>query len=256
VTWFLVNASPDIASQIESLPAWANVPRAARFDAILLSNADLDHTLGLLTVREGGPVTVYASDAVRSSIVHAFEGLLARHYGDGRPGMNYRTLNHESLELLDAEGGPAGLFVHTILMDSAPPRYSGGGPPIKGHACAFVIEETGGGRFVCALDVPGPTDELIREISAANLTLFDGSFWSDTEMIELGLSSRTAHEMGHWPIGGSDGSLRALGDFPPGKLVYSHINNTNPVLDPTSAPRQAVERTGAVVGEDGMEWKI
>lgn len=112
--------------------------------------------------------------------------------------------------------------------------------------------------MVCAIDLPGPNKELLKEMAGADLVILDGTFWSDREMIDLGFSNRTATEMGHWPISGQDGSLAMLRSLSRqrGRTVYSHINNTNPILDPGSPEGAAVGSAGVVIGEDGMEWTL
>ena len=260
--WFLINASPDIRFQLIGLHGPESVPgRQPGFEAILLSNADLDHTLGLMLVREGGPVTAYATPEIRRTVSHAlcFERILAAFSGGGAPGIDWRTLDDQPQELRTKAGEPTGLTLRVIMLGGSPPRYDADSPDGPGHACAFAIEDQRSqAKFVCALDVPGPNEQLLKEVSQANLTIFDGSFWSDTEMIDLGFSKRTAAQMGHWPIGDDQGSLAALASnkLAGSRIVYSHINNTNPILDPASPEAAQLQRAGIEVGADGLEWEI
>lgn len=260
--WFLINASPDIRSQLLDLQgSESHCSRQAGFEAVLLTNADLDHTLGLMIVREGGPVSVYATAEVRRTVADAlgFERILGAFIGDGTPGIDWRTLDELLVELKTKHGEPAGLTVRTVMLGGGPPRYDAKSPAGPGHACAFAIEDPKTrAKFVCALDVAGPNERLLEEIAGANLTIFDGSFWSDREMIDLGFSRRTAAQMGHWAVGGKDGSLAALASIKMAgsSMAYSHINNTNPILDPASEQANAVKAAGIEVGADGMEWDI
>jgi pyrroloquinoline quinone biosynthesis protein B len=250
-SWFFVNASPDIRQQVEMLPTQANEGRSTAFEAVLLTNADLDHTLGLMVVREGGPVSIHCTEEVWHSLTEGlgFERVLRAFNGGDTPGFKRCPLTPEPLSLAD------GLSLRTLLLGGDPPRYDTTADGGRGHASAFVIEDRSH-KLVVALDVPGPNETLLSEIDHADLTIIDGSFWSDTEMIDLGFSQRTATQMGHWPISGPGGSLQALSHRKKGAVVYSHINNTNPILDPNSPERKQVETAGIVVGEDGMSWEL
>jgi pyrroloquinoline quinone biosynthesis protein B len=115
--------------------------------------------------------------------------------------------------------------------------------------------QTGG----CLAFVPGCgglDSALLERLREADLLLFDGTFWSDDEMIRLGLSERTARQMDHQPISGSEGSLELLSRLPCQKKVYTHINNSNPMLIEDSAERRAVETAGLRVGDDGMRFSL
>ena len=258
--WFLINASPDIRPQLESLPRGESGARAKPFEAILLSNADLDHSLGLLMVREGGPVNVYSSKEIWQTVAEAlaFERILGAFSGRGTAGMSWHRLDHECIELETAGGIPTGLRLKTHMLLGDPPSYDQSQGSGAGHACALEInDERSGARVVCALDVAAPHPELMNAISTADLSIVDGTFWSPAEMIDLGFSTRTSAEMGHWPISGETGSLTTfMGTARKGQLVYSHINNTNPILDPDSPERTEVKAAGLIIGEDGMEWTL
>ena len=103
----------------------------------------------------------------------------------------------------------------------------------------------------------GLDDVLLARLgSAEQVVLFDGTFWSDDELIRLGISDRTARQMDHLPISGPGGSLERLAALPSPKRVYTHINNTNPILVEDSPERAEVERHGLVVGADGMHFSL
>lgn len=153
------------------------------------------------------------------------------------------------------DGATCGLSVEPFLVAGDPPRFAAGAG--AGHTCGFLLrdEATGGS---CAF-VPGCgalTQPLLQAWEDVDLLLFDGTFWSDDELIDLGISDRSARAMDHLPVSGSDGSLRQLARLAVPRKVYTHINNTNPMLLEDSAEREAVDRAGITVGNDGMSFII
>ncbi len=204
-------------------------------------------------------MTTYCSEDVWQSLSgeNGFERTLRSYFGD--VGTDVRILGPQPIQLATSVGESTGLELKTIFLGGTSPRYDPGVIGGNGHACAFSIRDPqAGAKFVCAIDLPGPNEELRTEMADADLVILDGTFWSDREMIEMGFSTRTATDMGHWPVSGENGSLAMLKSLSrePNRNVYSHINNTNPMLDPASPERQEVEVAGVVVGEDGMEWTI
>jgi pyrroloquinoline quinone biosynthesis protein B len=128
---------------------------------------------------------------------------------------------------------------------------------MAGHTVGLELKaDTGGGK--CAF-VPGCGDldpELVGRLGSADLVLFDGTFWTDEELVALGISDRTARQMDHLPIFGPGGSLERLGGLPSRHRVYTHINNTNPMLLEDGPERALVEREGLLVGADGMQFTL
>ncbi|MEQ1858718.1 MAG: MBL fold metallo-hydrolase [Chthoniobacteraceae bacterium] len=228
--WILVNASPDIRAQIEAFPELH--PRSERdtpIAGVLLTNADLDHVLGLYMLREGGALDVFATDATRECI--------ERHLGIGAAHRGIRWL------------APPLVRMRAIPLPAAAPRYA---TPFAGeHSVAFEIEGEHG-TLVVAPDVGEITPDLDAALHRASAVLFDGTFWSDDELQQIEPKARTAREMGHLPV---QASLPRLAALPARVKVFLHINNTNPILA-HSAERAAVETAGWQVGRDGFEFDV
>jgi pyrroloquinoline quinone biosynthesis protein B len=253
--WFLFNASPEIRAQIESFTGlWPRAPRHSPIAGLLLTNGDLDHCLGLLSLRESHPLVVYATAAVRDGFTS--DNVLYRTLERFPGQVEWRTLAlGQEQPLGDASGG---LFVTAV---PAPPLEVQRQLPRRGPSpednVGFVIRDAASGRRVAYLSgVAGPSPDVERSIGAADLVFFDGTFWSSDELIAAGLGTRRAEDMAHWPVGGPEGSLAffARAARPAGaRAVYIHINNTNPMLIEDSAERAAVRAAGLDVAEDGME---
>ena len=129
-------------------------------------------------------------------------------------------------------------------------------PPSPEDNVGFVVRDTRSDRRLAYFSgVAGPSPELVRAVTDADLVFFDGTFWSSDELIAAGLGTRRAEEMAHWPIGGPDGSLPFLSRLR-GRRVLIHINNTNPILREGSAERRAVEAAGIEVAFDGLELSV
>jgi pyrroloquinoline quinone biosynthesis protein B len=229
------------------------LPRNSPVNTVLLTNADLDHTLGLILLREGGPLQVYATVAVRqtleqgvrmSEILNAFNGVL------------WTEPANEFTPLLQGDGAAGGLYGRAILLPGEAPVYAQGRPgPPAGHSLAYQIMDRGtGARLLIAPDVGEISTPLVQALDESDAVLFDGTFWSETELLQVKPGARTARSMGHVPIG--EGSLEILRSLRARLKVYLHINNTNPILDPRSPERHEVERAGIRVGEDGLEFEL
>jgi pyrroloquinoline quinone biosynthesis protein B len=249
--WLLANASPDLRQQLESLagePA-AGV-RAAPVAAVLLTDAEIDHTAGLLLLRESGtPVRVYGTAAVRDALTGGFPVL--RILGDFC-GVEWRTL--EPGRALAIEG--SSLEVEAFGAGGDAPRYLGA-TAADVEAVGLVFRDRASGGVLTY--VPGLAeldDGVLGRFAASDAVLVDGTFWRDDELARLGISERTARQMGHTPLSGAGGALDALARLERPRVVLVHINNTNPVLLERSPERDAVLRAGLEVGHDGLELEL
>jgi pyrroloquinoline quinone biosynthesis protein B len=256
VRWFLINASPDLRAQIESFAPLQPQSEALRYsaiEAILLTNADLDHVLGLTLLREGGPVDVTATAAVCETLSRALrlDALLTVFCG-----VTWHEPAREFSPLALRDGSGSGLSCRAIFLPGAPPLFAGKEIFDKeGHSIAWQIaDEQTGARLLIAPNVAEVTVELEQALIESHAVLFDGTFWSGDEMRCINPEARTADQMGHLPIWG--GSLGMLRDVPARHRIYIHINNTNPILALGSRERAQVEGAGIVVGEDGMELEL
>jgi pyrroloquinoline quinone biosynthesis protein B len=256
--WFLLNASPDVRVQLESFAALgppSEGVRGSRLEGILLSNADLDHTLGLFILREGPALPVHASASTRRSLE---EGLQLTAVLDSYSGSPWRNPGEGFEPLLTREGEPSGLSVAFLPILGKTPRYRGiPSRMAQGESVAMRIrDERTGGELVYAPGVANLPDDVLGAFREADLLLLDGTFFREEEMSLAGVGSQTARELGHLPVGGPEGSLERIRRLPVPRKVYVHINNTNPMLDENSAEHAQVAAAGARVGWDGMEFVI
>ncbi len=251
--WLLVNASPDVLSQIRAHPELqpARAVRDSGIACVLLMDAQIDHVTGLLMLRErASPLPLLATPEVLSDI------------GEGFP--ITRILSHycgiQALPLkLDAElqavPGLPGVALRPVVLSSKPPPYS---PfrncPRPGDNIGLVIENPeNGARVFYAPGLGEVTPDLLALMAQCQIVLVDGTFWTEDEMQRLGLSKKTAADMGHLPQSGPRGMIAQLDQLPPGvRKILIHINNTNPILQEDSAERALLDAHGIEVAWDGM----
>lgn len=250
--WLLVNASPDVRQQILDFPALRPAPdtRGTGIAAILLMDSQIDHTAGLTILREGEPLTVWSTRPVYEDLTTGLPlfNVLAHYCG-----VDWHEIDTAGGEFTMA--GVPGLRFDTVELSSAAPPYSPHrGDPHPGDNIGLIVtDETTGGRLFYAPGLGAPDDELAAVARDADCLLVDGTFFTETEMIDQGVGTKTAASMGHLPQSGEHGMLAWLGRFPDTRRVLIHINNTNPILDPDSPERATVERAGVEVAFDGME---
>jgi pyrroloquinoline quinone biosynthesis protein B len=230
--WFLINASPDLNRQIESMPRLQprrDSPRNSPIAAVLLTNADIDHALGLLLLREQDtPLVVYAADETRTALAW-LDDILARFCG-----IEWRKTTPEFQTL----SGTVAFRAIKLLK-----------------SIAFQFRDnSSGATALLAPSVSELTDELRNTVHQSTVVLFDGTFWSDGELSLVRTGARSAREMNHVPI--SDGSLDFLRQSPAHRKIYTHINNTNPILMPSSRERALVKQSGIEIARDGLEIVI
>jgi pyrroloquinoline quinone biosynthesis protein B len=252
--WFLLNASPDVREQLDCLPG--PIPRGVRHAAvegIVATDAELDHTLGIVLLREARSLHLYATGAVKSVLEHDSR-ILPVTQAFARVETTEMQLDH-TITLLYRGGDPSSITLEPFRVAAGPPRFSQ--VKAEGHTVGLVLKDLStGGSFAF---VPGCGDldqALLDRLAQTDLVLFDGTFWTDDELISLGIGDRRAREMDHQPISGHDGTLRVLAGLSRPQKVYTHINNTNPILLEDSPERAAVERAGLAVGADGMSFTI
>jgi pyrroloquinoline quinone biosynthesis protein B len=257
-SWFLLNASPDLRVQLESAPRLhprAKPLRNTGIEAVLLTNADLDHTLGLLLMREGGKIRVQATSQVREALIRGISlAPTLKSFG----GIEWTKPPHKLSPLLHRDGLKSGLQYQAVDVVGKPPRFMKGrqsnGP---GHSVGYrIVDERTGGRLLFLPDVALLDEPTIAELSDCDVLLFDGTFWSENEMQKLGVGNLSAKQMGHIPISGRQGSLKQLARLRVARKIYTHINNTNPILRESSPEYVAVHAAGMEVGRDGMELMI
>ena len=253
--WFLLNASPDVGGQLRWL--WSgDIPSTVRhvpIEGVILTDAELDHTLGVLLLRQARHLPIYATAAVRS-ILERDSCVLPTTRAFSEVPVTELVLDAH-VPLLYRDGVPSGLSVEALVVPAGPPRFARGDQP--GHTVGLILRDAATGS-VCAF-VPGCGDldvPLLARLAEADALLFDGTFWSDDELIVAGIGERTARQMGHLPISGAGGSLVQLATLSCRHKIYTHINNTNPILLEYSPERASVIRTGAQVGVDGLHLTL
>lgn len=253
--WFLLGASPEIRAQIEACPALhPREPRHSPIAGVLLANGDLDHCLGLFSLRESHPIRVYATPRVREGLT---QGNTLYRTLERFPGQTRWTVLVAGREvvLTTADGEPSGLVVEAIPAPGKVPLHLDGlQDPSPGDNVGFLIREPARDRTLAYFpSVGGPSEALIPALERADIVFFDGTFWSSDELVALGLGARRAEDMAHWPLGGPEGSLKMLAGLSARRRVLIHINNTNPILRDDSEERRALAAAEVEVAWDGME---
>jgi pyrroloquinoline quinone biosynthesis protein B len=255
--WFLINAPPDVHAQIETFPALVprGAGRATSIAGLLLTSADLDNVLGLMTLREGPALRFHATTAIQNALRTGLSlPTLLQEYA----GANWRAppTRREALESRD--GTPSGLDYAAFVVDSHAPRYLGSSAAsASGDRVGYMIWDSAGRSRLVVLPGFSVLDPfLIDRIVNCDCLLLDGTFWRDDELQRLAEGSRTATEMGHVPVGGERGSLASISSLNARRTIYVHINNTNPMLNEDSPEYQAVGDAGAEVGYDGLEIEL
>ena len=252
--WFLLNASPDVREQLARLPtAIPEGPRHVPVEGIVVTDAELDHTVGIVLLREARQLQLCATASVIRVLEEDSRILpVTRAFAE----VKVTTMVPGSeISLCYRDGGSSGLTVESFAVPAGPPRFAR--EDIPGHTVGLIVRDraTGGS---CAF-VPGCGDldpTLLERLSKVDLMLFDGTFWTDDELIRLNIGDRTARQMDHLPVSGPGASLERLATLPTPQKVYSHINNTNPMLLEDSPERALVESRGLRVGADGMRFTL
>ena len=253
--WVLLNASPDVLRQIQtSSILWPRRARHSPIAAIVLTNGDLDHVLGLFQLRESQPLAVYATRRVWDGLErNAFMRTLSRFPGH----VVFRPLTIGDASCV---AGPDDVATGVVVEPFAAPGklpvhlYSAFEPDPEDNVGLLVRgSETSKVAYVTAARTAEPVRQVVRGASAL---LFDGTFWSEDELVARKLSNARAADMAHVPIDGEQGSLRILRTADVGRRIYTHINNTNPVLKRGSRERQLVESSGWEIATDGMDLVV
>jgi pyrroloquinoline quinone biosynthesis protein B len=261
-SWFLLGASPDLRSQIESTEELQPREglRQSPIAGVVLADADVDHVLGLLLLRELQPMRVHATAAVRRILRedNSMFGMLQRIpkqivWNDFAAG--------ERFELRNAEGEDSGLRCRAWSLSEHYPSYvtevrraqlSSGEASL-----GFLIDSQSDGSVNSALGympaVPEITTELLEQLESCDVLLFDGTFWSDDELIRVQGSGQTARQMGHVPV---EQTLSKLAGLRRPRKIFLHINNTNPMLDEASEQSRRVRDAGWEIAEDGWQFKM
>jgi pyrroloquinoline quinone biosynthesis protein B len=252
--WFLLNASPDVREQLECLPS--PIPGGVRHmpvEGIVVTDAELDHTLGIVLLREARHLQLFATRAVRL-ILEDDSRILPVTEAFARVEVTELQME-EPNELQYRDGEASGITIEPFQVAAGPPRFARA--TNGGHTIGLILRDAMSGG--CCAYVPGcgELDEaLLERLGETDLLLFDGTFWTDDELISSGISDRSARQMDHQPISGPAGTLARLAGLRRPQKIYTHINNTNPILLEGSPERALVEQAGLTVGADGMSFSL
>jgi pyrroloquinoline quinone biosynthesis protein B len=245
----LINASPDLRQQILATPALQ--PRGLRTSpiaAVVLTGGEVDQTAGLLTLRERGPFALYATEGTLAALAaNPIFGVLAAD-----------VVKRHAIAAGGQFGLPGGIEAELFLVPGKPPLYlEGDNPALAAETEANVGIElsAAGARLVFIPGAAKLTPAIAARLAGADAVLFDGTLFTDDEMIAAGAGSKTGRRMGHMPVSGPDGTLAMLKGIARRRILI-HINNTNPILIEDSPERRAVEAAGFEVAEDGMRIEL
>ncbi|HAT33339.1 MAG TPA: pyrroloquinoline quinone biosynthesis protein PqqB [Janthinobacterium sp.] len=253
--WILINASPDLLTQIRRAPALqpARGRRDSGICAVMLMDAQIDHVTGLLMLREGLPIPLYCTAAVWEELSTSLPLVaVLSHYC----GLQWHPLGvgPAARRPLAVPGVDNIRFTALPLQSKAPPYSPHREAPQAGDNIGLLIENMETGKTVFYAPGLGAIEPHIEAaMRAADCVLVDGTFWSADEMIRQGFSSKFAADMGHLPQDGEGGMIAALNAVGPRRKVLIHINNTNPILDEQSPQRAILAEHGIEVAFDGME---
>ena len=256
--WYLVNASPDIRAQVLAAPELDPGPgRATPVRGALLTDGELDHSIGLLILREGAPLDVYGPEAVLEALRDAFpvRRILAP-YGS----VSWHPVSPGAAISLDEQlsvtAFPVSMKVPRYAAASAQPAPTAPLAPagVTGTAGPWVVayrfeDRLTGGALVYAPCLAAWPPALDEALAGAGCVILDGTFFHDDEMLRAAGQDRPARAMGHLPITETCPRLRA---HPAARKFYTHLNNTNPVLDPGSPERATLQAAGIEVADDGL----
>ena len=251
--WLLVNASPDIRTQLNSLHAYLQPARQLRdtdISAVLLADSQIDHTTGLLILRESKQaLELYCTDSVYEDLTTGFPVLnMLQHYcgvNRHRLPLDQSAFSVPSIEHLRITAVP--------LSSKAPPYSPHRNQPSLGDNVGFYFEDTQtGGKLFYAPGLGMIEDHLHAYFAQANCVLVDGTCWTDDEMQRRQVGYKKAREMGHLPQSGTGGMLDYLSQFADTRKILIHINNTNPILEETAEERAELSHAGIEVAHDGL----
>lgn len=260
--WTLLNAAPDLRQQIndtpELHPASDGGPRNSPIKAVVLTNGDVDAIAGLLCLREGQPFNVYGTPRVldvlaSNSVFDVLDARLVKRI----------AVTYGRQFAVEGPSGPVGIDIEAFPVPGKVPLYledekAGAGLGTQeGDTTGLKVTETASGRHFFYIPGCAKVDDALRaRLKGAPLLFFDGTLYTNDEMIAQGLMNKTGERIGHINMSGESGSIASLADLDIARKIFIHINNSNPVLRDDSPERAAVAAAGWEVSHDGMEVKV
>ncbi|WP_312245909.1 pyrroloquinoline quinone biosynthesis protein PqqB [Stutzerimonas nitrititolerans] len=255
VDWILCNASPDIRAQLEAFPALqpARKPRDTAIGAIILLDSQIDHTTGLLTLREGCPHEVWCTEMVHQDLTTGFPLFNMLEHWNG--GLKWNSIALDGSFVIPA--CPNLVITPIPLRSSAPPYSPHRNDPHPGDNIGLFIEDRHtGGKLFYAPGLGQVSEALLGTMRGADCLLVDGTLWRDDEMRVREVGDKLGSEMGHLPQSGPGGMIEVLDGLPAARKILIHINNTNPILDQDSPERAMLDEHGIEVAFDGMSIEL
>ncbi|WP_312919377.1 pyrroloquinoline quinone biosynthesis protein PqqB [Stutzerimonas nitrititolerans] len=255
VDWILCNASPDIRAQLEAFPALqpARKPRDTAIGAIILLDSQIDHTTGLLSLREGCPHEVWCTEMVHQDLTTGFPLFNMLEHWNG--GLKWNPIALDGSFVIPA--CPNLVITPIPLRSSAPPYSPHRNDPHPGDNIGLFIEDRRtGGKLFYAPGLGQVSEALLGTMRGADCLLVDGTLWRDDEMRVREVGDKLGNEMGHLPQSGPGGMIEVLDGLPAARKILIHINNTNPILDQDSPERAMLDEHGIEVAFDGMSIEL
>ncbi len=250
--WLLINTSPDIRSQLEAFPAIQPKEgiRDTGIKAILLIDSQIDHTTGMLMLREGKPLEVYCTEMVKQDLTTGFPLFTML--------KDYCTVNHHAVPVDGSSFTIPAIddlrFYTQALKSKAPPYSPHRYDPHEGDNIGVIIEQISTGKKVFYSPGLGEIEpHVMTAMQEVDCLLVDGTFWTDDEMCTQNISHKRAREIGHLPQSGPGGMIEVLEGVAKARKILIHINNTNPILDDDSEQRKILDAAGIEVAYDGLE---
>ncbi|USP38744.1 pyrroloquinoline quinone biosynthesis protein PqqB [Acinetobacter sp. XS-4] len=255
IDWVLLNASPDIRQQLFEFKAAqpARKLRDTGITSVILMDSQLDHTTGLLTLREGCPMNVWCTEMVYQDLTSGFPVFnMLKHWNGG---LQYNEINPKQAFKID--GFENLEFLPLIIKSAAPPYSPHRHDPHDGDNIALIIKDHKTQKQLFYAPGLGKIDDQIMQImQSSDCVMIDGTLWTDDEMQQTGVGTKTGREMGHLYISGEGGSLSYLNQLSTPKKVLIHINNTNPILNENSSQFAELKANGVEVAYDGMQIEL
>ena len=258
VRWALLNASPDLRQQIAKLPELQPQSKGGRhspISTVILTNGDVDHITGLLSMREMQAFTIHCSDRVKSALdKNAVFNVMNADLVSRRP----LPLN-DSTDILDADGKSLGFSVTSFVVPGKIALWledltKADFGSVDGDTVGLEVKEIATGKsFYYIPGCASMPSEVARRLKGADLVFFDGTTWTDDEMVKTGVGTKSASRMGHMWLSGPEGSMAAFAPLDIKRKIFIHINNTNPVLIADSPERKEAAAKGWEISYDGME---
>lgn len=253
--WVLLNASPDIRQQLFEFKAAqpARKLRDTGITSVILMDSQLDHTTGLLTLREGCPMNVWCTEMVYQDLTTGFPVFnMLKHWNGG---LQYHQINPKQAFKID--GFENLEFLPLIIKSAAPPYSPHRNDPHDGDNIALIIKDHKTQKQLFYAPGLGKiNDQIMQIMQSSDCLMIDGTLWTDDEMQQTGVGTKTGREMGHLYISGEGGSLSYLNQLSTPKKVLIHINNTNPILNENSSQFAELKANNVEVAYDGMQIEL